>query len=48
MSYHVDRFMTAVSVMAGNGQVKDRLVQAYSENLQAIACEDLPVSAGVR
>lgn len=45
MSYHVDRFMTAVSVMAGNGHVKDRLVQAYEDNLQALACEDLPVAA---
>lgn len=45
MSDHVDRFMTAVSVMAGNGHVKQRLVKAYEENLRSIEQSDLPASA---
>lgn len=45
MSNHVDRIMAAVSVMAGNGHVKERLVKAYEDNLQSIAGEELPVSA---
>jgi hypothetical protein len=45
MSNHVDRFLTAVSVMAGNGQIKQRLIQAYEDNLQGIECDDLPVAA---
>jgi hypothetical protein len=45
MSDHVDRFLTAVSVMTGNGNIKQRLVQAYEDNLQGIECDDLPVAA---
>jgi hypothetical protein len=45
MSDHVDQFMTAVSVMAGNGHVKQRLIKAYDENLREIAHGDLPASA---
>jgi hypothetical protein len=48
MSNHVDRFLTAVSVMAGNGNIKQRLVQAYEDNLQGIECEALPVAARQR
>lgn len=45
MSYHVDRLMAAVSTMAGNGQVKQRLVEAYEQNLQAIDAVELPAAA---
>lgn len=45
MSNQVDRFLTAVSVMAGNGHIKQRLIKAYEDNLQGIACDDLPVAA---
>jgi hypothetical protein len=45
MSNLVDRFITAVSVMAGNGHIKQRLVQSYEDNLQGIECDDLPVAA---
>jgi len=45
MSNLVDRFTTAVSVMAGNGHIKQRLVQSYEGNLQGIECDDLPVAA---
>lgn len=48
MSNHVDRFLTAVTVMAGDGHIKQRLIQAYEDNLQAIECDDLPVSARQR
>jgi hypothetical protein len=45
MSDHVDQLMTAVSVMAGNGHVKQRLIKAYDENLREIDPGDLPASA---
>ena len=45
MSNHVDRFLTAVTVMTGTGHIKQRLIQAYEDNLQGIACDDLPVPA---
>ena len=45
MSNLVDKFVTAVSVMAGNGHIKQRLVQSYEDNLQGIECDDLPVAA---
>lgn len=45
MSDHVDRFLTAVSVMAGDGHIKQRLIQAYEDNLQGIECDELPVAA---
>jgi hypothetical protein len=48
MSNHVDRFLTAVTVMASSGHIKQRLVQAYEDNLQGIECEDLPVAARQR
>lgn len=48
MSDHVDQFITAVSVMAANGHVKDRLVKAYEENLREIVEGDLPPSARKR
>ena len=44
MSYHVDRFYTAVSVLAGHGHIKQRLIKAYEENLGEIAADELPVS----
>lgn len=45
MTNLVDRFLTAVSVMAGNGHIKQRLIQSYEDNLQAIECDDLPLAA---
>jgi hypothetical protein len=32
MSYHVDRFYAAVSVLSGHGHIKQRLIKAYEEN----------------
>lgn len=45
MSDHVDQIINAVSVMAGNGPVKQRLIKAYEENLREIDQGELPASA---
>jgi hypothetical protein len=42
MTYHVDRFYAAVSVLAGDGHIKQRLIRAYQENLDVIVEDDLP------
>ena len=42
MTYHVDRLYAAVSVLAGDGHIKQRLIKAYRDNLDDIAAEDLP------
>lgn len=42
MTYHVDRFYAAVSVLAGDGHVKQRLMRAYQENLDDIHEDELP------
>ena len=44
MSNHVNRFYTAVSVLAGHGYIKQRLIQAYEENLAAIEAGELPIA----
>lgn len=41
----VDRFFAAVSVMAGDGPVKQRLVRAYEDYLQHIEESFLPAEA---
>ncbi|MDH3756890.1 MAG: hypothetical protein OEV10_02505 [Gammaproteobacteria bacterium] len=42
MTYHVDRLYAAVSVLAGDGHIKQRLIKAYQENLDDIVEDDLP------
>ncbi len=44
MRNHVDNFYAAVSVLAGHGRIKQRLVKAYEENLAGIEEEDLPIA----
>ena len=44
MSNHVHRFYAAVSVMAGHGNIKQRLTQAYEENLAVIDDHELPIT----
>ncbi len=44
MSYHVDRFYAAVSVLAGHGHIKQRLIKAYEDNLGEISADELPIS----
>jgi len=44
MTNHVDRFHAALTVLAGHGHIKQRLIKAYEENLVAINEDELPVS----
>ena len=44
MSYHVERFYAAVSVLAGHGHIKQRLIRAYEENLVEISEDELPIA----
>jgi hypothetical protein len=44
MSHHEDDFFAAVSVLAGHGHIKDRLVAAFEDNLKAIEVDELPGS----
>ena len=44
MANHVNRFYAAVSVLAGHGRIKQRLVKAYEDNLAVIEVEDLPIA----
>jgi hypothetical protein len=44
MTYHVDRFFAAVSVLAGHGHIKQRLIKAYEENLDDINDDELPTA----
>lgn len=44
MSQEVDRFHAAVSVLAGNGNVKQRLMMAYERHLDDLGADDLPVT----
>ena len=43
MSNHAHRFYAAVSVMAGHGNIKQRLIKAYEENLAVVDDHDLPI-----
>ena len=44
MSYHVDHFYAAVSVLAGHRHIKQRLMKAYEEHLDAILEDELPAA----
>ena len=44
MADHVDRFHAALTVLAGHGHVKQRLIKAWEENLSEIIDDDLPVA----
>ena len=43
MSNHVNRFYTAVSVLAGHGHIKQRLIQAFEDNLAHIDDDTIPI-----
>jgi len=47
MPRYVDRFGTALSVLAGHGHIKKRLLRAYEENLTYIDDDTLPESIEV-
>jgi len=44
MTNHVERFHAALTVLAGHGHIKQRLIKAYEENLVVINEDELPVS----
>lgn len=44
MAKHVDCLYAAVSVLAGHGHIKQRLISAYEEHIDQIDDEDLPVA----
>ncbi len=44
MPHHDDRFGTALSVLAGHGHIKNRLIQAFEDNLGDIDEASLPRS----
>ncbi len=44
MSNHLNRFYAAVSALAGHGNIKQRLIQAFEENLASIEDAELPVA----
>lgn len=45
MAYHVDCLYDAVSVLAGSGHIKQRLITAYEAHLDKLRDEDLPLTA---
>ena len=44
MTNHVERFHAALTVLAGHGHIKQRLIKAYEENLVAINEDELPIT----
>ncbi len=44
MTNHVERFHAALTVLAGHGHIKQRLMKAYEDNLVEINEEELPVA----
>jgi hypothetical protein len=44
MTNHLDRFHAALTVLAGHGHIKQRLIKAYEENLVGINEDELPIS----
>ena len=45
MSHHVDRWQAALTVLAGHGYIKQRLIEAYENHLDEIDEQDLPRSS---
>lgn len=43
MSHQIASFSAAVSVLAGNGHIKQRLIKAYEENLGHVDEGELPI-----
>ena len=44
MADHVDRFHAALTVLAGHGHIKQRLIKAYEDHLVEIDEDDIPVA----
>ena len=47
MSKVVERFEAAVQALVGDGPIKDRLQEAYTEHLEDLQRVDLPISGNV-
>jgi len=43
MTNHVECFHAALTVLAGHGHIKQRLIKAYEENLVSINEDELPI-----
>jgi len=44
MTDHLDRFHAALTVLAGHGHIKQRLIKAFEDNLVDIQEDELPVA----
>jgi hypothetical protein len=44
MTHHIDRFFAAVSILAGHGNIKQRLITAYEGQLEDIVDDELPIA----
>ena len=44
MTNPVDRFHAALTVLAGHGHIKQRLIKAYEDHLAEIDEEDIPIA----
>ena len=44
MTNHVERFHAALTVLAGHGHIKQRLIKAYEDNIVDINEDELPVA----
>lgn len=44
MTNHADRFYAAITVLAGHGHIKQRLIKAYEEHLGDIDEDELPIA----
>lgn len=44
MAYYVERFEAAVNSLVNDGPVKQRLTHAYSDHLESLQDQELPVS----
>ncbi len=44
MSNHLNRFHAAVSALAGNGNIKQRLIVAFEDHLAAIERDEIPIA----
>jgi hypothetical protein len=44
MTDHVERFHAALTVLAGHGHIKQRLIKAFEENLVDIHEDELPIA----
>jgi hypothetical protein len=44
MTNHFDRFQAALTVLAGHGHIKQRLIKAYEDHLGDIDEDELPIA----